>query len=199
VGLRALVLHYGVGNVFSVSHALKRLGVEVIVSEKIVKDVDCMVLPGVGSFSAAAERVAPMRDEIVDMVREGVPTLGICLGMQLFFEESEEGPGRGLGVFGGRVVMLPPSVKRPHMGWSMLYVKRESPLLENVGNTWVYFNHSYHPQPSNPQLVLAEAKHGVDFPAVVGFGTVYGTQFHPEKSSVAGEKILRNFIKIVRG
>jgi glutamine amidotransferase len=145
--LRALVIHYGVGNVFSVSHALRRLGFEVVVSEKPLEGFDCLVMPGVGSFSAAAENVAGYRRELVDLVRSGLPVLGICLGMQLLFESSDEGPGSGLGVFSGRVVGFPRGVKSPHMGWNRLVKVRDTPLLEGVDEGWVYFNHSYYPSP----------------------------------------------------
>ncbi|MCS6784594.1 MAG: imidazole glycerol phosphate synthase subunit HisH [Candidatus Caldarchaeum sp.] len=196
--MKALVLHYGVGNVFSVSHAFRRLGFEAVVSEKLRRDVDCLVMPGVGNFSPAAEKISSIREELVDFVMSGAPVLGICLGMQLFFEESEEGPGKGLGVFRGKVVGLPPTVKRPHMGWNIIRRTRQNPLLEDVENEWVYFNHSYHPSPADPNIILAEANYGISFPAVVGKNTIFGTQFHPEKSSTAGEKILRNFVKFVK-
>jgi glutamine amidotransferase len=114
--LRALVIHYGVGNVFSVSHALRRLGFEVVVSEKPLEGFDCLVMPGVGSFSAAAENVAGYRRELVDLVRSGLPVLGICLGMQLLFESSDEGPGSGLGVFSGGGCRLSPGCEEPAHG-----------------------------------------------------------------------------------
>ncbi|MEM1948405.1 MAG: imidazole glycerol phosphate synthase subunit HisH [Candidatus Caldarchaeum sp.] len=196
--MKALVLHYGVGNVFSVSHAFRRLGFHVEMSQKIVRDVDCVILPGVGSFAAAAERIAPFREELVEFLVSGVPVLGICLGMQLMFEESDEGPGKGLNLYRGRVVSLPPTVKRPHMGWNRIKKTRASPLLENIDDAWVYFNHTYHPQPADTSIIIATAHHGIEFPAVIGTKTIYGTQFHPEKSGPTGEKILQNFAKLVK-
>jgi glutamine amidotransferase len=196
--LRALVIHYGVGNVFSVSHALRRLGFEVVVSEKPLEGFDCLVMPGVGSFSAAAENVAGYRRELVDLVRSGLPVLGICLGMQLLFESSDEGPGSGLGVFSGRVVGFPRGVKSPHMGWNRLVKVRDTPLLEGVDEGWVYFNHSYYPSPGDRSVVIAKTLYGVEFPSAIGGSNVYGTQFHPEKSSKTGRAILENFKKLVR-
>ncbi|MCS6769963.1 MAG: imidazole glycerol phosphate synthase subunit HisH [Candidatus Caldarchaeum sp.] len=196
--MKASVLHYGVGNVFSVEKAFRTLGFEVEVGRKVSRGADCLVLPGVGSFQAAAEDIATYRDELVDVIKSGLPVLGICLGMQVLFEESEEGPGRGLAVFKGRVVSLPDTVKKPHMGWNKVRGVAESRLLEGVGEGWVYFNHTYYPDPADVRLVLARTSYGVDFPSVVGSGNVFGTQFHPEKSSATGLKILRNFRELVR-
>ncbi|MEM4190100.1 MAG: imidazole glycerol phosphate synthase subunit HisH [Candidatus Caldarchaeum sp.] len=196
--MKALILHYGVGNVFSVENALRRLGFEVEISPKPVKHHDCVLLPGVGSFAPAAENIAAYRDELLDLMSTGVPVLGICLGMQLLFESSEEGPGKGLGVFKGTVLTLPDIVKKPHMGWNKITKTRESALLEGVGEDWVYFNHTYHPSPLDTNIILAKTSYGVEFPSIVGLGNIYGTQFHPEKSSKTGEKILRNFKRIVK-
>jgi len=196
--LRALILHYGVGNVFSVSHALRRLGFEVTISERPLEGFDCLLMPGVGSFSAAAEHIAGYRNELSDLINSGLPVLGICLGMQLMFESSEEGPGRGLGVFRGKVVRLVGNVKAPHMGWNKLFKVRESPLLEGVDEGWVYFNHSYHPSPEDSSIAIAKTKYGVEFPSVIGQANIYGTQFHPEKSSKTGRALLENFKRLVR-
>lgn len=197
-GLKAFVLHYGVGNVFSVEKAFKGLGFDVEVGRKLHKGVDCLVLPGVGSFQAAAEDISSYRGELVDVMRSGIPVLGICLGMQILFEESEEGPGKGLSLLRGRVVSLPEGVKKPHMGWNRIWKTGSSTLLEGVGHEWVYFNHTYYPSPEDSGLVLARTSYGVEFPSVIGSGNVYGTQFHPEKSSSTGLKILQNFRSIVR-
>jgi len=196
--LKALILHYGVGNVFSVTNTFKKLGFEVKLSSKPVQGFDCVILPGVGSFTAASETIAAFRQELVDLVTSGIPTLGICLGMQLLFESSEEGPGTGLGILRGKVISLPPDVKKPHMGWNRLYKVREHTLLEGLDNEWVYFNHTYHPEPENREVVLTWTRYGSVFPSTIGWRNVLGTQFHPEKSSKAGMRLLQNFKEIVR-
>ncbi len=196
--LRAFILHYGVGNVFSVENAFRRLGFDVSVGSRPVEGCDCLILPGVGSFTVAAENISQYRGELMDLIKTGIPVLGICLGMQVFFESSEEGPGRGLSFFRGNVVSLPDNVKRPHMGWNKIRKTRETPLLQDVGEGWVYFNHSYHPKPLDNDIVLAKTTYGVEFPSIIGSRNIYGTQFHPEKSSKTGEKILQNFRRIVK-
>jgi len=198
--VKALILHYGVGNVFSIENAFKKLGFETEIKNEITEreDIDCLILPGVGSFTAAVENVSKYRKELLSLIKTGIPTLGICLGMQILFQRSEEGPGDGLGIFKGSVVSLPDNVKKPHMGWNILRKRIESPLLEGVDNAWVYFNHTYHPNPLDEDTVVAKTSYGVDFPSVVGIGSIFGTQFHPEKSSKTGQKILENFRKIVR-
>jgi glutamine amidotransferase len=197
--MRILVLNYGVGNIFSISHALAKLGASVMVGKDIMgEDFDALVMPGVGSFSAAAESISPFRDDLRDRIRSGTPVLGICLGMQIMFDSSEEGPGVGLGLFQGRVVSLPENVKRPQMGWNRLLRVRDSPILEDIGDAWVYFNHTYYPAPSDSSIVAGKTIYGVEVPSVIDFRNIFGTQFHPEKSSTTGQRILRNFIAQVR-
>lgn len=201
MGLKALILHYGVGNVFSIENAFKRLGFETEIKNRVSSEdrgFDCLVLPGVGSFTAAVENITPFRSELVDLIKSGIPVFGICLGMQLLFQSSEEGPGEGLGVFRGRIVELPDNVKKPHMGWNIIRKVSASPLLEGLEEEWVYFNHTYYPEPEEQNLKLSETEYGVRFASVVGRGNVFGTQFHPEKSSKTGVAILDNFKKLVR-
>jgi len=194
-----LILNYGVGNIFSISNAFRRLGAEVVVERQVGSRVfDAVVLPGVGSFSAAAENIAPYREALKEWIESGVPTLGICLGLQLFFESSDEGPGMGLGLFGGRVTSLPDNVKRPHMGWNKLHRVKPASILEDVDDAWVYFNHTFYPKPSDQGVIAATTEYGVEFPCVIAGRNIYGTQFHPEKSSVVGEKILKNFVRECR-
>ena len=155
-------------------------------------------MPGVGSFTAASENISQFRDELKSLILSGIPTLGICLGMQILFNCSEEGPGEGLGVFEGKVVSLPSHVKRPHMGWNRIKPVRYSPIIEDIRDDWVYFNHTYYPSPKEHEIITAIANYGVDFTAIISKNNIYGTQFHPEKSSKTGEKILRNFRKVVK-
>jgi len=199
--VRVLVLDYGVGNLFSLCAALEREGVEPILSAELpqARDFAALILPGVGHFTPVAERLGGIRDRVQQWIAHGVPILGICLGMLVLFVESEVGVGRGLGFFNGRVVRLPDSVKVPHIGWNALRVLKRHPLLEGIEDgAWVYFVHSYHPRPADPTIVLAEAEYGRTFPAIVGRGMLFGTQFHPEKSGAVGRRVLRNFLAMAR-
>jgi glutamine amidotransferase len=167
---------------------------EIATRVKALRDADAVVLPGVGGFRGAAARLP--RDEILDLARAGKTIVGICLGMQLFLESSEEGAGRGLGLFPGRVRRLPDRVKVPQMGWNTLRVKRRTDLTEGVGDgSWVYFVHSYYPD-TEGNWVQATCDYGIEFPSLIGRENVIGTQFHPEKSGPAGAQILRNIIRM---
>ncbi|MCS7142972.1 MAG: imidazole glycerol phosphate synthase subunit HisH [Aigarchaeota archaeon] len=201
--MRVAVVNYGVGNIFSVTSALKRLGVEVEVVAKLdPKSYDAIVLPGVGNFEAGSKALSErgLRGAIIEAINAGVPVLGICLGMQLMLESSEEGEGEGLGVVKGRVVRLRVPGKLPHMGWNSLSLVRWSEFLDGLGDQeWAYFVHSYYPSPDDREVVLCETEYFIRFPSVLGFKGLYGTQFHPEKSGETGRKLLRNFIyKCVR-
>jgi len=196
--LKAVVLNYGVGNLLSIKFGLERAGfkVHIATAPEALLDADAVVLPGVGNFREASKNLDRFMETLTDALESGVPTLGICLGMQLFFEESEEG-GRGLGLLRGGVVRLPESVKVPHMGWNTVESVRHSEILEGCGGRgYAYFAHSYHPSPVDREVVAAETVYGVAFPSVVECGNLYGTQFHPEKSGRFGAEILRNFASI---
>jgi glutamine amidotransferase len=181
------LLDYGVGNIHSLTKALERAGldVELAPAEDGVGDADGLVLPGVGAFGPAAEALAPVRDEIRDAVDDGLPLLGVCLGMQLFAEGSVEGEGQGLGLIEGQVRPLDHD-RLPHIGWNTIEAAEgpAAPLAEGH----VYYVHSY-VLPDNPHTV-AETTYGEPFPAIVAFDHVIGAQFHPEKSSRAGRVVL---------
>jgi glutamine amidotransferase len=131
-------------------------------------------------------------------VSEGTPILGICLGLQLFFESSEEGPGEGLTFFKGNIATLPKNVKVPHMGWNTLNIIKPNELLDGIAEgTYVYFVHSLYPIPKDPAIVITKTEYGTTFTSAVAKDNIYGTQFHPEKSGDIGLKILKNFAKIV--
>lgn len=195
------ILDYGAGNLFSLECALKKVGLTpfIISSPTQWKPVDALVLPGVGNFAVAARNLEPLKPKILDAVEEGVPLLGICLGMQLLFAESEESEGRGLSLFQGKVVKLPKSVKVPHMGWNTLSMVKPSDLLEGLQEeAFVYFVHSYYPNPLNKNIIIAKTTYGVPFASAIAKKSLYGTQFHPEKSGETGAVTLRNFAKIVK-
>jgi len=197
--MKVQIFNYGAGNLFSIQAALRKEGVRTTLTKdgKRMEEADAIVLPGVGSFNQAA-KMLPMA-EIRDAVKSGKPLLGVCLGLQLFFARSEEGPGRGLAMFPGEVKRLPSrGVKIPQIGWNTLEVKKASSLVEGLGEEpWVYYVNSYYPA-TKGGWVVATSDYGVEFPAVVSQKNVHGTQFHPEKSGEAGRRILRNFLRMSR-
>jgi glutamine amidotransferase len=196
-----VIADYGAGNLHSIEHALIRQGLDVRIADtpSLLGDADALVVPGDGAFGPAITRLRArgLADGIRAFVRTGRPFLGVCLGMQLLFSESEEdGTHAGLGLLPGRVVPLPTTVKVPHMGWNQLRLVRPSPLLEGVETgAHVYFLHSFHVIPADAALVAATVEYGVDTVAVVGRGNVWATQFHPEKSGAVGTRILTNFAR----
>jgi glutamine amidotransferase len=198
---QAVIFDYGVGNLLSLKCALEKVGLnaKIAVSAQQLKKADAIALPGVGNFSAATTKLGVVEEEIRDAVESGKPLIGICLGLQLFFRESEEGPGKGLGLFDGKTVRLTGSVKVPHMGWNTLRIVRQNEFFEGVADeAYVYFVHSLYPVPVDKGVVTAETEYGTTFTSAITSKNVYGTQFHPEKSGDVGLKILSNFAKMVR-
>ncbi|MBY0123852.1 imidazole glycerol phosphate synthase subunit HisH [Bacillus sp. S/N-304-OC-R1] len=203
------IIDYGMGNLFSVSKALERLGAPYFISDKreeLLK-ADGLILPGVGSFKDAMELLnrLELTNMIKDYVELGKPLLGICLGMQLLFDESEEnGLTKGLQLLPGSVKRFPgvtaegTQYKVPHMGWNSLRLVQSSPILQSIEEGYVYFVHSYYVETGDQEVVIAECSYDVKVPAVVGRGNVFGMQFHPEKSGALGMKLLGNFTEIVR-
>lgn len=202
------IIDYEMGNLFSVSKALERLDVPYFISDN--KDelmtASGLLLPGVGSFKDAMTRLeqSGLSDMIKRYVDTGKPLLGICLGMQLLFEESEEnGPTKGLGLLTGHVKRFAGKTedgieyKVPHMGWNKLNYKRPSAILENSNEDFVYFVHSYLVKTSDYDVIIASSDYYTEVPAIVGKGNVFGMQFHPEKSSKLGIQLLRNFAELV--
>jgi glutamine amidotransferase len=196
-----VIFDYGVGNLLSLKVALEKVGLKAKISstKQTLKGADAIALPGVGNFSAAAEKLEPVRNEIVDAVKNGVPLLGICLGLQLFFPCSDEGAGNGLGLYAGKNAWLPNSVKVPHMGWNTLRIVKQTELLDGIKeDSYVYFVHSLYPVPADKELVCTETDYGTTFTSSVASGNVFGMQFHPEKSGDVGLQILRNFARTVK-
>jgi len=205
------LIDYGAGNVRSVHKALETVGAEVRLtrSSDVILTADKIVLPGVGAFGdlLAGLRRAGLVDPLYQAVEQGKPLLGICVGMQVLFEEGEEmGRHTGLGLLPGRVIRfdfshLPPQeglrLKIPHTGWNQIEPVRPSPLLHGLSRAWTYFNHAYYCQ-ARAEHTFALTNYGGPFASVVGQGSVYGAQFHPEKSQEAGLHILRNFVERVR-
>ena len=195
------IIDYGSGNLRSISNAFRKIGADVQVtsSPESINDSDAFVLPGVGAFGSAMDKLENLRDPIIRNIEDGKPFLGICLGLQVLLSESQESPGvRGLDVIPGRVVRIPPGNKVPHMGWNQLVSRRDSPLLEGVEDEYFYFVHSYHAEPAE-DVVAATTEYGIEMTAAIEADNVYATQFHPEKSGEAGLDILRNFREIIRG
>ncbi len=197
------LVDYGMGNRRSAEKALAHVGAHVEVSSdpERLRAMDGLVLPGVGAFPAGmrAIRELGLDELLVERARAGVPLLGLCLGMQLLFERSEEHDGaEGLGLLAGTVRrMSAPGLKLPHIGWSEVHWRRATPLSEGLPDpSYLYHVHSFAPVPADEEVVLATAEYGEPFAAIVGQGNVYGTQSHPEKSSVHGLALLANFTRL---
>jgi len=195
------IIDYGMGNLSSVFKALKKLGAEVEITDKVseIRKAGSVILPGVGNFGDGMKNLK--ESGMVDVVREsissGKPFLGICLGMQLLMENSEEAAGvGGLGIFKGKVVRFKKSsLKVPHMGWNDITMKIKNPNLKGIKDgTFFYFVHSYYVKPEDSEISVATCNYGVEFAACLGKGNVFATQFHPEKSQDAGLQILKNWI-----
>jgi imidazole glycerol-phosphate synthase subunit HisH len=197
----AVIFDYGAGNLLSLRVALEKAGLDVSIGSTAqeLKNADAIALPGVGNFSAAAKKLDVVREEVHDAIALGVPILGICLGLQLFFTRSEEGQGNGLGLFEGKSVWLQDTVKVPHMGWNTLRIIKENALLDSVKDeSYVYFVHSLYPIPEDKGLVVTQTDYGITFASTIAKENVFGTQFHPEKSGDVGLKILKNFARLVK-
>jgi glutamine amidotransferase len=197
---QVLIVDYGVGNLLSLKFALEKTGLTAKISPPTQKlgDADAIALPGVGNFTAAAKALEPVKQALVDAVKDGTPILGICLGLQLYFEASEEGPGEGLAFFKGKDVRLTGPVKVPHMGWNTLRKVKQNELFDGVADgSYVYFVHSLYPVPADKDIVCTETEYAQTFTSAVARKNIYGTQFHPEKSGDVGLNILKNFAKAV--
>jgi glutamine amidotransferase len=197
---KAVIFDYGVGNLLSLKTALEKAGLEasICTSARELADADAIALPGVGAFTPASEKLNCIKEMITNKIEEGPPLLGICLGLQLFFEASEEGPGDGLALFKGKVVQLPSTVKVPHMGWNTLNIVKPNELFDGIAeDSYVYFVHSLYPVPADESIVCTKTEYGTTFTSAVASKNIYGTQFHPEKSGDIGLAILKNFAKAV--
>ncbi len=196
------ILDYGAGNLRNVVMAFRRLGVaaEVTAEARAIRRATALVLPGVGAFGDGinALRALGLEESLVAALRDGVPFLGICLGLQLLFEVSEEmGEHRGLGLLAGRVRRFPPGLRVPHMGWNQIQQKRAIPLWQGIPDgSYAYFVHSFYVAPEDASVVAATTEYGITFVSAVAQGNLYAIQFHPEKSQDVGERLLRNFARM---
>ncbi len=199
------IVDYGIGNLRSVSKALERLGRSVLVTNRSedVEKAEAVILPGVGSFGEAMENMD--KSQLIPVIRQafedGKPILGICLGLQLFFERSQEAPRKkGLSLIPGEVRKLPPTTKIPHMGWNRIYFKRPTPLTENIPQgRFFYFAHSFYVLPEDESCIVGICNYNVTIPVVVSMGNLWGVQFHPEKSATWGMKFLENWVRKLNG
>lgn len=199
------VIDYGAGNLQSVLKALRFIGCEACIAadrETLLK-ANGAILPGVGSFADAMDcmRRADLESAVLAYVQSGKPLLGICLGMQLLFEKSQESPGaRGLGLLKGSIARIPAEegLKVPHMGWNSLSIIRNEGLFRGMkAEPYVYFVHSYYLRAEDREIVTSQTEYGVEIDASIQYQNLYATQFHPEKSGAVGLNMLRNFAAIV--
>lgn len=200
--MRIAIIDYGVGNMRSVEKGFAYVGVPAVVTKDPaeIESADAIVLPGVGAFESGMKQFEPLRKVVMGRIDAGVPLLGVCLGMQMLFEESEEnGMHKGLGLVRGRITRFSNGLKVPHMGWNSLDVKKQHPLLDGIkSGSFVYFVHSYKAPVGEGTVAVAD--YGGEFTAVASgdMPNVMGTQFHPEKSGDTGLRMLKNFSKTAK-
>ena len=197
--MRIIIVDYGIGNLFSIYNALEYVGG----NPKIARDPEELagakgiVVPGVGAFGSCMNQLSRFSDSLLSCFQQGVPMLGICVGMQVLFQESEESPGAsGLGWIEGKVVRLPDGVMIPQMGWNSLSIKHRVEIFDGINEgDMFYFVHSYYGQPRDNSVIAATTDHGVELAAAVHKDNLFATQFHPEKSGPKGLRILKNFVR----
>jgi glutamine amidotransferase len=196
------VLDYGIGNLRSAEKALQRVGGDAALTADIaaIENADAVVLPGVGHFGRCmrALRESGLEGPAWDAVRSGKPFIGICIGMQMLYESSDEDSSTsGMGVLAGKVRLLPEGVKRPQMQWNQLNIRDDSPMFAGLSSPlWMYFVHSY--APATAENVVATCEYGGDIVAAIQHDNLWATQFHPEKSGAPGLQVLANFVASVR-
>ncbi len=209
------IVDYDMGNLRSVAKALERVGAEAVVTRdpSAIRDASHIVLPGVGAFKDCMRKLEDygLVEPVIRGIEAGKPFLGICLGLQLLFEESEEfGTHRGLGLIKGKVKRFPSpllqgdtELKVPHMGWNDVEIKKESPLLKGLeedgkgeGNKFFYFVHSYYAVPEDGSISLTTTRYGLDFTSSIARDNIFACQFHPEKSQRVGLRVLKNFKEV---
>ena len=196
------VIDYGMGNLFSVKKALEHVGAsaEITDNPEVLNRAEKIILPGVGAFGDALREIEKLSlaDPIRHQLKSGKPFLGICLGLQILFESSEESPGvPGLGILRGKVPRFQTDLKVPHMGWNSLKINRRAPIFRGIDDgAYVYFVHSYYVEPENKQVVSTSTDYDISFTSSVWKKNLFATQFHPEKSQDVGLRILENFVSL---
>jgi glutamine amidotransferase len=201
---RVAVLDYGIGNLRSAQKALEHVGADAVLTDdpQVAASADAVVLPGVGAFGACMDalRSSGLEPAVRAAVASGRPFIGICVGMQMLFDASDEDPGAtGLGIIPGRVRFIPEGVTRPQMQWNRLNVTTDDPMFAGLGDApWMYFVHSLHGVPDDPADVVATVRYGTDLNVAFRRGNVFAVQFHPEKSASAGLALLANFVGAAR-
>lgn len=195
-----VIVNYQAGNLNNLKNALDAQGIpnQIVDDAESVRQATRILMPGVGAFAPAMEslRQSGMMDAILEKIASGTPFLGICVGLQLLFSEGQEaGSHPGLGVIEGSVIRFTTiDLKIPQIGWNQVQFKQDNPLFENIpSGSYFYFVHSYHGEPTLPNITLATTDYGGDFTSVVHSGNVWGVQFHPEKSQTVGLQLLKNF------
>jgi len=196
------IVNYGMGNLFSIYNAMDHMGGD----PRLARDPEdlngakAIVVPGVGAFGSCMSQLSRFSESLLQRLQEGVPMLGICVGMQVLFQESEESPGApGLGWIKGKVVRLPEGVMIPQMGWNSLSIQLRSEMLDGISDgDMFYFVHSYYGRPEEDSVIAATTEHGVQVTAAICKDNLFATQFHPEKSGLKGLQILKNFVRASR-
>ncbi len=194
------IIDYGVGNLRSVEKAFTTQGINAVVTDDpdILERADKLVLPGVGAFAACMDglRRRGFDQLVIEAAAAGKPVLGLCVGLQMMFEEGHEfGVHRGLGLMPGRVIRFPEGLHVPHIGWNQVHLRRQDhPVLRNLtDDSFFYFVHSYYVEPADPDCIIGETEYGIRYATICGRGSVLGVQFHPEKSQATGLTLLRHF------
>lgn len=200
------IIDYGSGNLKSIQNGFKKVNEEVTIIKEPhqIQEAEALVLPGVGAFGLAMKNLDRFKEFIIDHILNEKPFLGICLGLQVLFNESEESPGvEGLNIFPGKIKYFPDflrekNLKIPHMGWNNLQIIDGCPLLSGIGdNSYFYFVHSYYADPVDKKIIAAKADYGIEVPAVICQNKIFATQFHPERSGELGLQILKNFVELI--
>lgn len=196
------IIDYGVGNLRSVEKAFTSQGIDAVVTrdEKVLREAEKLVLLGVGAFGYAMESLRNLGFDrlVIEAAQIGKPIIGLCVGLQMMFEEGYEfGAHRGLGLLPGRVLKFPAGVRIPHVGWNQVELKQSHPVFRDLpNNSFFYFVHSYYVESADPECVLGETEYSLRFASICGRGNIIGAQFHPEKSQDAGLKLLNNFAQM---